>query len=172
MLWNKGFEEARTDYRLKSWPCLGKHSPTPKHLNQYCVTVKSVWSAAELLAEGGVHRKNTGRRLFVRTCWQRSSADFKSPRWNRRTVFEEVLKIVKAEVKLGRSPTQELDAEFTPAPAPGWKTFPTKKHAGAAPTTPKKATHHLFLFDGKSREVGQCVRKIEGSRSLRLTNVR
>ena len=59
-----------------------------------------------------------------------------------KVVFEEVLKIVKAEVKLGRSPTQELDAEFTPAPAPGWKTFPTKKHAGAASTTPKKATHH------------------------------
>ena len=46
------------------------------------------------------------------------------------------MKIVKAKVTLGRSfPTQELDAEFTPAPGPGWKTYPSKKHAGAAPVT-------------------------------------
>ena len=55
---------------------------------------------------------------------------------------------MKAEVKLGRSfPTQELDAEFTPAPGPGWKTYPSKKHAGAAPGTPMNAVHLHIVAD-------------------------
>ena len=40
--WNNGLEAARTDHRLVSRPCLGKHSPRQKHFNQYSVTEKCV----------------------------------------------------------------------------------------------------------------------------------
>ena len=61
----------------------------------------------------------------------------------RKRVFEEALKIVKSEVKLGRTfPTQELDAEFSPAPGPGRKNHPKTRQAETIPATPKTAMHH------------------------------
>ena len=88
----------------------------------------------ERVSQGSVER-----RYLVRTCWPKSSGDFKSPRW-------------EAEVKLGRSiPTQELNAEFTPVPRPGWKTHPVKKHAGAALVTPKSGIYHHIEDDKFNR---------------------
>ena len=50
---------------------------------------------------------------------------------------------MKSEVELGRTfPTQELDAECSPAPGPGWKTQLKTKHVETAPVTPKNAIHH------------------------------
>ena len=68
-------------------------------------------------------------------------------------VFEEALKIVKAEVKLGLSfTTQELAVEFTPAHGSGRKTCPMKKPAGAAPATPKSGIYHHIRDEFDSPE--------------------
>ena len=91
----------------------GKTCAEPETLQsiQHVGEMHSVWSDAELLAEGGVTQESIERRYLVHTCWQKSFE---------KMMFEELLKIVKAEVKLGPSfPTQELDAEFAPAPGPG-----------------------------------------------------
>ena len=37
---NNGFEAARTDHRLMSWPRTGQHLPSQRRYNEYCVTVK------------------------------------------------------------------------------------------------------------------------------------
>ena len=39
-------------------------------------------------------------------------------------------------------PTQELDAEFSPAPGPGWNKSPERETGGTIPATPKTAIHH------------------------------
>ena len=58
-------------------------------------------------------------------------------------VFEEALKIVRCEVKLGRTfPTQGLDAECTAAPVLGWKHGRKANHTEPALVTPKTGIHH------------------------------
>ena len=58
-------------------------------------------------------------------------------------VFEEALKIVKSEVKLGRTfPAEELDAEFSPALGLGWKSHPKTKQVEAILATLETAIHH------------------------------
>ena len=132
--WNSGFEAARTNYRLMSWLCLGKHSPGQKHFNQYSVTEKYVRCGLmfEPLTEGGVHKKASPHMLAeVIRRLQKSRTE------PTKTTLEEALNIVKLEVKLGRAfPTQELDVGFSP------KTHLKTKHAETVPVTPKTATHH------------------------------
>ena len=155
--WNIGFEAARANYRLEPWPCLGKHSPSPKHFNQYSVTVKCVRFGLMLIdwPKGGCTGK---RRGTVQCSYMLAEVIRRLQEPNvelTKMVFEEALKIVKSEVILGRSfPTQELDAEFTPAPGPGWKTYPKTKHTVATPGTPK-----ILEFTIKSETTSSTVRK-------------
>ena len=58
-------------------------------------------------------------------------------------VFERALNIVKSEVKLKRTfPIRGLDAEFSPAPGPGWEISAKTKHVETVLVAPKTAIHH------------------------------
>ena len=140
--WNNGFEAARTDYRLRSWPCLGKHSPGRNTSTHFCVTVKCVRCGPMLnyWAKEGF----TGKGRETAPCPYMLAEVTRRLRESQRGIDEdgvmEALKMVKSEVKLRRTfPTQDLEAEFTPAPCLGWK---MKNHARTAPVTPKPGIHH------------------------------
>ena len=127
--WNNGFEAARHDHRLRSWPCPGKNSPGQNHFNQYSVTETCVRCGLMLNywpKEGctGKHRETVPCPHMPAEVTRRLDGSRTEPT---KIEFEEALKIVKSEVKLGRTfPSQELDAELSPAPGPGWKN-PTRK---------------------------------------------
>ena len=112
----------------------GKHLPSPKHFIQCSVTVKFV--RCGLMRNCWPREDSTGKRRETVPCPDMLTEVFRRLQESKveptKMVFEEALKIVKAKVKLVRSiPTQELNTEFTPAPRPGWKTHPMKKHTGA-----------------------------------------
>ena len=133
--WDNGFEAARTHHRFKVIAVSGKSLVTEK-----CVRyglMLDIWPK-----EGctGKHCKTVPCPLMLAEVSRRLQESRTEPR---KRVFEEALKIVKSEVKLGRTfPTQELDAEFSLAPGLGWKNHPKTKQAETIPATPNTAMHH------------------------------